>query len=279
MISFVLHSSFLPTQENKAQYQQVRINKAEFQFTTKKLSALAGEYLEALAQFEKQQGYLAQKTIFAAASYWPAVEPVADVIGELDILAGFAEMAAQATSRYVRPVMHGPVMHGLSENGALLNEPTILKELSNTAHGDGAPSNNSIITTIAEAETRILPNTSDDPNTPDSGYRSRSANRVIKLVGCRHPLVEHQLQLRSSSEIDANLCHSFISNSVDMSGPDRLLNVITGPNMGGKSTYIRAIAMTCLMAQVGSFVPCESAELSLVDSILCRVGASDDQLR
>ena len=91
---------------------------------------------------------------------------------------------------------------------------------------------------------------------------------VIKLVGARHPVVE----LISGRE-------KFIPNDTYLNLTDENMSIITGPNMAGKSTYIRQVAIISLMCQIGCFVPCEEADLCIVDRIFTRVGASDDLAR
>lgn len=90
-------------------------------------------------------------------------------------------------------------------------------------------------------------------------------SNVIRIKDGRHPVVEVVLDSTP-----------FVPNDTYMDCGDDRCAIITGPNMAGKSTYMRQVAIICLMAQVGSFVPAHSAELGVVDSIYTRVGASDD---
>ena len=92
-----------------------------------------------------------------------------------------------------------------------------------------------------------------------------STDGKIHLKESRHPVVEAILK-------DA----PFVPNDVTLDMKDDRVAIITGPNMAGKSTYMRQTALVVLMAQMGSFVPCASAEIGVVDSIFTRVGASDD---
>lgn len=92
---------------------------------------------------------------------------------------------------------------------------------------------------------------------------SLNTEKKLEIVGGRHPVVEI---------VSGDL---YVSNDCSMNKNSSTL-LITGPNMSGKSTYMRQIAITILMAQMGSFVPAKSAELPIVDKIFTRIGASDD---
>jgi DNA mismatch repair protein MutS len=96
---------------------------------------------------------------------------------------------------------------------------------------------------------------------------------VIEAVAARHPVIEHWMEETREGRFIAN--DIYINATAE--GPSLLL--ITGPNMGGKSTYLRQAAMLVLLAQMGSFVPAESLRFGLVDRIYTRIGASDNVAR
>jgi DNA mismatch repair protein MutS len=112
---------------------------------------------------------------------------------------------------------------------------------------------------LAAGRKYVRPTISDEP--------------VIEAVAARHPVIEHWMEETREGR--------FIPNDIYLNaagdGPSLLL--ITGPNMGGKSTYLRQTAMLVLLAQMGSFVPAESLRFGLVDRIYTRIGASDNVAR
>ena len=87
--------------------------------------------------------------------------------------------------------------------------------------------------------------------------------KIIKMIECRHPVVEQVMK------------DKYIPNDIIMDKTTDIL-LITGPNMAGKSTYMRQCAITVIMAQIGCFVPCKSCTMPIFDKIFTRIGASDD---
>lgn len=94
---------------------------------------------------------------------------------------------------------------------------------------------------------------------------SMTTKKEIIIKEGRHPVVERTLE--------ANM---FVPNDTNMNFEESRFLLITGPNMAGKSTYMRQVALICLMAQIGSFVPASSATLPIIDRIFTRIGAMDD---
>jgi len=116
-----------------------------------------------------------------------------------------------------------------------------------------------VYTTLAYVSYSSVPPYVKPDITPASGN--------LELVACRHPVLEAQNDF------------TYIPNNANLVRGESSFQIITGPNMGGKSTYIRSIGVNVLMAQMGCFVPCQSATVPICDAILARVGASDSQLR
>lgn len=94
-------------------------------------------------------------------------------------------------------------------------------------------------------------------------------SKTIKIQAGRHPVIEQQLPFDES----------YVPNDIYLDNDRQQIIIITGPNMAGKSALLRQIALTVLMAQVGSFVPADSASIGLVDKIFTRVGATDNLAR
>jgi DNA mismatch repair protein MutS len=92
----------------------------------------------------------------------------------------------------------------------------------------------------------------------------------LAVVDARHPVVERRTSAAGEP---------FVPNDITLNGSVCQLIILTGPNMGGKSTFLRQAALVCVMAQAGSFVPAREAKIPLVDRIFARVGASDNIAR
>jgi len=104
-----------------------------------------------------------------------------------------------------------------------------------------------------------------------------SENHELQIIEGRHPVVEQTMLEQKLAGIPGQ--HDFVPNDTTLTAQKEQIAILTGPNMAGKSTYIRQVALITLMAQVGAWVPASSCKLGIVDRIFSRVGASDELSR
>src|SRR5271168_2208757 len=107
--------------------------------------------------------------------------------------------------------------------------------------------------------------------TASTGKASNGDQGDLEIVEGRHPVIEQQ-EMAGGSE-------RFVPNDLYLNSSTHTILLLTGPNMGGKSTYLRQTALIVILAQIGSFVPARSARLSVVDRVFTRIGASDNLAR
>ncbi|MGA9530153.1 MAG: DNA mismatch repair protein MutS [Terriglobales bacterium] len=117
-----------------------------------------------------------------------------------------------------------------------------------------------------------------DDGAEESRPQSARFAADLEIIDGRHPVIEQQ-EFAGGSGIASGINDRFVPNDLFLNAKTHNIIVLTGPNMGGKSTYLRQTALIVIMAQMGSFVPARSARLSIVDRVFTRIGASDNLAR
>ncbi|WP_040261105.1 DNA mismatch repair protein MutS [Pseudomonas massiliensis] len=167
----------------------------------------------------------------------------------------------KGAERFITPELKAFEDKALSaKTRALAREKMLYEALLETLIGHLAPLQD---TAAALAELDVLSNLAERALTLDLNCPSFVDEPCIRIDQGRHPVVEQVLTT------------PFVANDLTLDNQTRML-VITGPNMGGKSTYMRQTALIVLLAHIGAFVPAARCELSLVDRIFTRIGSSDD---
>lgn len=167
----------------------------------------------------------------------------------------------KGAERFITPELKAFEDKALSaKSRALAREKMLYEALLETLIGHLAPLQD---TAAALAELDVLGNLAERSLTLDLNCPTFVSQPSIRIEQGRHPVVEQVLST------------PFVANDLSLDDQTRML-VITGPNMGGKSTYMRQTALIVLLAHIGAFVPAARCELSLVDRIFTRIGSSDD---
>lgn len=224
------------------------------------LSENAGNYLLDLEQRERQRtGISTLKVGYNRVhGYYIEVTKAQSIDMPIDYQ---RRQTLKNAERYITPELKEFEDKALSARSrALAREKILYDELIETLAEQLAPLQ---ACSSALAQLDVLQNLAERAQTLDYVCPTLTNAAEIEIRAGRHPVVERVMET------------PFVANDVSLHADRRML-VITGPNMGGKSTYMRQIALITLMAQIGSFVPASEARIGLADQIFTRMGSSDD---
>ncbi|CDJ46750.1 DNA mismatch repair protein, putative [Eimeria brunetti] len=214
---------------------------------------LAMEYKEICEEYEALQATLVEKCVQVSSTYWPVADKLSDLLGLIDALGAFAAVAAAAPTVYVRPEIdrEGKTLYIKDCRHALLEVQGL---------GVGVIPNDCCMG---------LPPSPPPPHQQQQQEHQQQQDQQQQQEHQQQQQEQEQQQQEQGQERELKEEGSSVHH----------LSLITAPNMAGKSTYIRQVALCVCLAQMGSFVPCMRCRLPLFRRLLCRVGASDLQLR
>ncbi|KAH7821930.1 DNA mismatch repair protein Msh2 [Monocercomonoides exilis] len=257
-------------------YTWLETHKDGVRFTFSGLRAASTLYTELTKKYEEKQRELELRTLDIVASYTTAMEDLGTILSTLDVLCAFGQISCTAPTPFVRPIMEEKGTLRRAEVEKKRRQQMLLDKKDATAEGK------------ADDE--------DEVNYDEIRERDGSSDGwiggVIEIRGMRHPCLEVQEGVNfipndcylvsgawderskaAQSQPETASTTNPVTPSKDNIVPSYLL--VTGPNMGGKSTYIRSVGIVVLLAQIGCFVPCTFCRLSVRDRILARVGSGD----
>lgn len=211
-------------------------------FVSENLAALSSQYKSVSDEYDRRQETLKQKLIDTVASYLPLLDDAKEILAALDVFVAWATLVKESPNTMVCPTVYDPPSSSAS-----------------------SPPSQSPMTTVK------LEGRGDDTSLAFQQHQNSYALESKALNGTAAPLLHfHQLRHPLVELRQAN----FHPNSIHLSQEHNGM-VITGPNMGGKSTFMRSVGVAVVLAQIGFFVPAEAAELTVRDAVMCRVGATD----
>lgn len=224
------------------------------------LSAGATEFLRQLEQRERDQTGISSLKVGYNRVHGFFIETSRAASDEVPVHY-IRRQTLKNTERYITPELKEHEDKVLtSQSKALALEKRLYEELFDAI----APLLSALINSAAAlAKLDVLVTLAERADTLNYSCPQLTQSAGINIVQGRHPVVEQVMD------------GPFIANPLNLNAAQRTL-IITGPNMGGKSTYMRQVALIVLLAYIGSFVPAEQAEIGPIDQIFTRIGASDD---